>query len=145
MLVECPHCLSEVLPQPDRTCPSCRGAIDEEGAGYWSKLRVSATERLPAMCCTCGEPTDEVEKVGADSRDGAPGWARLLALVFKPSLLFRPELKATQTLFEIAMPRCADCRSDEALVPEHVNEAHRAMTFVVARSFKERVEALRPT
>jgi hypothetical protein len=137
MLVDCPHCLTEVLPQADGTCPSCLGDTTAEVANDWAKVRVHETTELPDICCTCGVHTPDVEVVGAETNDGAPTWVRIVALLVRPSLFFRPELQGNRTLFDIAMSRCIECQREGRLLPEHVDEPHRRMTFIVVRKFKE--------
>jgi hypothetical protein len=36
-----------------------------------------------------------------------------------------------------SIPRCIECQREGRLLPEHVDEPHRRMTFIVVRKFTE--------
>jgi len=72
------------MPNPDRTCPSCRVNVDEVDDDQMRRITVRDMAVLPELCVQCGAPTKRhvVLKASRWSRDGtARGTRIVLALV----------------------------------------------------------------
>jgi hypothetical protein len=145
MLRECPHCLIEVLPMANGACPSCQNDLSDDKPPPFTKLTVHRHDRLPNLCCTCGEETMRAETVQAKGPGLGPAERTLLSIalfiVAWPFLFLLYAAFPERQSFEILMPRCAKCRAANGdLVPDHVNLQAHTMLFVVARAFAKAVK-----
>ncbi len=152
MIVECPHCYTNVLPSREGQCPACRNNVHDAPKADPSKtsLTVRHGAELPSFCCGCGCPTDRYVKVlrkishKKAQQDTSLGLFLVLGLLF--GWIFwliawmRGDFRTRVGDVVVArMPQCKLCGANGAPDPIRVNAEELRMTFVVHRQFKEKV------
>lgn len=152
MFIDCPHCLQNVLPLPDDTCPNCyKNTQNTAGADY---TRVKVTIRrdtvMPGVCAQCGGWATGQLRLRREIEIGGLTFLGILAI------LFRFVLMPTQTLLILAqerkarfrrvrreltleLPRCGACSGEPTVLDVDFDEDR--MTLIVHRTFAERLGA----
>lgn len=142
MLIDCPHCLTKVVPKEDGSCPSCQEDTRDAAGCDLTKTTISVeqAEILPAVCCGCGRETYRYVRVKAGAGD-VPLVGRLIALCFSYVwfllTLACGERRARVVIVNV--PQCEDCARDGRPQPRYVDYANARMTLVVHKSLKERL------
>src|SRR5215510_14319343 len=90
----CPHCYRKVIPMSDGSCPSCGKNTNDKAGTDPNKVLVGirSGQRLPAICHSCGLPTQTTRKVAAASQPQdtalSAGATEFLSHIIKPLGLF---------------------------------------------------------
>lgn len=138
LLVECPHCHTQVLPTSDNLCPACRHSLaDLEDVNMNEvALVIHEGQELPCYCITCNRWTNRYVKVNSDQEkllDSLLGG--LFFLNVKPD--HSPETGTTRVYVEL--PQCEDCAEAGNPKPIEVDYENQNMTFLVHTGFHDRV------
>lgn len=147
-LIECPHCLTTVLPKADRTCPACRETVDDRPPGNERRtsIQVRHGAELPPVCWHCGTPASRYVTLAASRHgtDGAPRTSAscvmmLLSLPIGLLLLLRGIEQ--RSFLRIRMPACDDCAGRFRPEATYVDFENARATVVVNRKLREAIEA----
>lgn len=149
MIIECPHCYSKVVPNPQGECPSCRKNTRDKNpqdVGRTS-LTVAHAAALPKVCCRCAGETDAYVKItrkisrkkDPDS-SSEPLWllGLFLSWIFWLLALLRGDFRERfSDVIVVHMPHCPRCQAEQPLEPIRINSEELQMTFVVHQDFKD--------
>ncbi len=156
VIVECPHCYQRVLPRDGGLCPSCgKNVHDTRGPNLKvTSLRIDEGMSLPPFCCSCGSPTERLVTIKRTRRLGDnvfvrmlfwisyvllwilfTGWAVLIAIVVGGS----PHQKRMRMSVRLHLPMCQTCSAWNKVIPVTVDFDNHRMTFLVDRSFADRI------
>jgi len=152
MPMECPHCHTVVFPMDDGQCPACRKNVnDRQGIDPTrSSLSISMADKMPAMCYHCGQATDRFVYVARSRKEDpnlpSPAAALLISIVsfiFSPIFILWHRTSRTMEV-SLHLPQCRACAAAMGKPkPEYVNFPRDSMTFIVGRTFKERLLHIR--
>ena len=154
MIVECPHCYSKVMPSVSGECPSCRHNIHDlqDVEPEKTALTISSCDRLPPVCCDCGNSTQRyvtvTRKVSHKKEpDSGAGVALILGMLVSWIFWIVAAVKGlrtrTQDLIIVELPQCELCGTLGPPAPIRVNSEELHMTFVVNQKLKQQVQAER--
>jgi hypothetical protein len=101
-------------------------------------MTVHESEQLPAHCYLCDVYTDRYVRLEGDEESALEKGLRSLGLILTPPWLKRTD-EFTSNVY-IDLPQCESCAELEDPTPIQVDYENQTMTFVVHRSFKERVQ-----
>jgi hypothetical protein len=147
ILIECPHCLGDVLPMADGRCPSCLADTREssvEGGTFTKASLRHRDQRLPGVCLVCGAPTERRSQFSQKAKNqryatNAQGGAIGLLLTWMFDYL------SGKMYQEVALdvPHCDECqRRGRELRVRHVDFESRIVTFIVHRNFRTALDSL---
>jgi hypothetical protein len=143
MLRECPHCYTRVVPLPDSRCPACqKNVLEGEGADRkLTSMVVHESLALPNYCYFCDAPTTRFVTIKRSLvKKGENLVVRLLLAGFWIwSLLFTGSTRLRA--ITIRLPQCSKCAARGKPEPRHVDFERLEMTFVVNRSWRERLRS----
>jgi hypothetical protein len=143
VLRECPHCYTKVVPLPDSRCPACQeNLLEGEGADRkLTSMVVPESLTLPNYCYFCDATTTRFVTIKRSLvKKGENLVVRLfLAWFWIWSLLFTGS-KRLRTI-AIRLPQCSECAGRGKPEPRHVDFERFEMTFVVNRSWRERLRS----
>ena len=151
-VIECPHCLTRVLPNPEGICPACgKNTADTRGLDLSrTAMKIGPNARLPAVCFHCATPTELVYRVVRSQRASVTGQDAGQRLLWTVLSLFFGWIRAWTHLrnsaretLRVELPICESCSQNIQPEPERVDFADGLMTFVVHRQFKEQALGLR--
>jgi len=138
MFQECPHCHTQVLPNPDGRCPACRkffSDISDISPGL-KKFDIKSRSSLPPICIYCGNATERTVVLEEGIQKGGDSWLDKLFLSRAPQLIKHGEVLA----IELAIPQCKECAKTKGKPkPERVNFEDGSMTFLVHINFYDGV------
>jgi hypothetical protein len=136
--VECPHCYTRVLPMENNICPACKMDMSDtyDVDPQLVSLTVRESDDLPPYCYLCNSYTDRYVKIVGDT--GTLLDKSLSAVVSLVVPILKIE-EGTSNVF-VRLPQCETCAELEEPSPIHVDYENQAMTFVVNKGFKERVQ-----
>ena len=138
LLVECPHCHTQVLPTRDNLCPACRHSLaDLTGVNTnETALVVHEGQELPSYCMTCNRWTDRYVQVISDPTTPLDS---ILGGLFFLNLKPDHSSDAGTTKIYIELPQCEDCAEAGDPKPIEVDYDSQSMTFLVHTGFHDRV------
>jgi len=151
-MARCPHCYVDVIPRSDGRCPACREDTARI-AGTDVNMRefvVRQDEPLPDVCYKCSASTQRRIRVKAekyDENDHAPtGTAAILLKlvgVLAGVLVIFGRTKRPLVV-DLRLPQCGDCAERHGSPePRHVDFSTHAMTLVVHKTFRAKVQRAR--
>jgi len=142
-VVDCPHCITRVMPSSDGTCPSCgKNTSDLSGTTPGlAQFTFDATQKLPSVCAICGEPGTTTRPLVLKAPLGSsnPAATTGLFFIFGWLVLFfhvviRPFLRRKMT---IALPLCAAHSGGPLPVPSAADLDAKQVRIVVHKELKE--------
>ena len=145
-IIECPHCLTRVVPTGDRLCPAChKDPYDTSGLDLArTRIRVTANQPLPEICFNCARPSSlwyTVRQACNEPLDADPGKATALfalLMLLNPLELLLPRKRE---VLAVELPICQQCANTEKPKPERFDYTAEWMTFTVHREFKKAVNS----
>lgn len=146
-ILECPHCLTLVLPRADRTCPACGGGVDDRPPSNERRTSVQLRHGadLPPVCWHCGSAATQFVTLTAarHGKDGAPTslascFITLLSLPVGILLLLRGMEQRSSV--RIRMPTCDYCAVRVRPAATYVDFENARATVVVNRKLREAIE-----
>lgn len=128
LIVECPHCHTNVIPYVDNTCPNCgEDVLDMAGVDLSrGAFFVYESEEFPPCCYSCGRFAERLIRVTSDQESG------LETLLFSN----RPPENTSNVI--VYLPECELCSESEVELVE-VDYEHQRMKIMVHQGFQERV------
>ena len=154
VIVECPHCYQRVLPRDGGLCPSCgKNVHDTRGANLKvTSLRIDEGMSLPPFFCSCGCTTERLVTIKRTRRFGDNVFFRILLWISYVLLwiFFRAvaiaiargdsrHRKRTILSVRLHLPMCQTCSAWNKVTPVTVDFDNHRMTFIVDRSFADRI------
>ena len=147
--IECPNCLSRVIPMTDGICPSCRESTQGQADGNegMTLLKVWQGQRLPEICFRCGKQASGRVRVSLRKRlpqneSAAEGillgcllnlWLGIITWILRRS---QASMKVT-----VCLPRCGLCSSFQP-VHRYYDPEEGYIQFIVHRNLREAAEGL---
>ncbi len=150
LMVECPHCYTDVLPMADGHCPSCSAdlSLAKAESNWFTKVSLPhQAGALPNVCIVCGMPTERRtrfyqkarnERYGANPAQGGGGIGLALTWLF--------DYVSGKMHQEICLdvPQCDECnQKGRGIRVKHVDFERRVATFIVHQNFNRALEARR--
>ncbi|MBV6400479.1 MAG: hypothetical protein CNIPEHKO_00766 [Anaerolineales bacterium] len=134
LIIECPHCHTNVIPMADNHCPNCgENVLDMSGVDLnHVAFFVNESEEFPPCCYSCGRFTERLIRVSSDQESGLE------------TLIFGEQPPENTSNVIVYLPECERCSESEVELIE-VDYEHQMMKIMVHRGFRDRVLQYRQT
>ena len=148
-IIECPHCLTRVIPGLTNLCPSCGKnvlEIDSDRVTH-TVVTINDSEKLPDICYNCGRPSYicinlKINQPKSQDDDKLLPLLMVSKMVYFIYCIFDWFFGSPDMLFKI--PICRDCKaSHHKIDPRHIDFENRRIDIIVDKRFRNSLHDLK--